>query len=538
MKRRFLVILSFILAVLMILPLASCGNKDVEKVKETEVEQPEDLEAMLNADEPAYVIYDSTLEEDGESLEDSDGADYGSNVEGVLPGDIATGDTVISSSTQTNVTLRFGSYNIQHGASNKSLNKIAANITAQKLDIVAIQEADNGTNRSGRVNQMKKLSELTGYRYYRFSKAINHDGGEYGIGILSKYPFESYKLWDLPNGSYENRVLARVQIRVDGVLINFYATHLSYDGESAAMRKKQFASIADIVKNDSNFIIAGDFNTGKFSEFDVLDNHATNKTDTLNRTNHMKYTEPSSKLAIDNIVFRNWTFGKPQVVTNSYSDHYMLWGEGTFMGNGGNANISVGESTSVNTVTTPPALNGNKVVFGTYPQSRVINSSLLATLNGKAGTPITNGKSWGAYGYSENANMYYIDVEEGGERYRGIYFTKYRPTDVTAASAISNSLQDDNGYNLNTVYWFKHEPVSWTVLENKDGKAFLFCDIIIDGQPYSTSSNNNYANSTVRAWLNGAFIDTAFSEVQKQYIVTTEVNNGRSASDYGTNLFL
>jgi endonuclease/exonuclease/phosphatase (EEP) superfamily protein YafD len=98
------------------------------------------------------------------------------------------------------------------------------------------------------------------------------------------------------------------------------------------MRKKQFDEIAKIVKTNSNFIIAGDFNTPDFAEFNVLDNNAAKKTYTLNRTNHMKYTEPASKSAIDNIVFRNWTFGKPQVVTNSYSDHYMLWGEATFNG--------------------------------------------------------------------------------------------------------------------------------------------------------------------------------------------------------------
>ncbi len=536
MKKRFLTIISVLLIIMTVFSMASCGgaknntdSEDSEEVKETEVKQPDDLEAELNADEKAYVIYDSTLEdEEGDSDYSEEEDDNGT--EAIPPSDMATGDMVISSATKTTVNLRIGSYNIQHGAGNKSLDKIAANITAQKLDVVAIQEADNGTKRSGRVDQMKKLSDLTGYKYYKFFKAINHDGGEYGIGILSKYKFETSKCWDLPNGSYENRVFARVQIKVDGVLLNFYATHLSYDGESAAMRKKQLAEIANIVKDNSNFVIAGDFNTGKFSEFDVLDNHETYQTITLNRENHMKYTEPSSKLAIDNIVFRGWTFGKPQVVTASYSDHYMLWGDGVF--ETVSTNIVVGESTSKNTVTAPPQRDGNKVVFGTYPQSRVINSSLLSTLNSKAGTPVTNGKSWSSYKYTENANMYYIDVEEGGERYRGIYFTKYRPTDVRGELVSGNSLQDDNGYKLNVVYWFKHEPVSWTVLDEKDGKLLLHCDLIIDSQAYSNTAKNNYANSTIRAWLNGAFLDTAFSEVQKNYILTTEVDNGLVASDY------
>ena len=523
MERRFLSVISLMLIILTVFSAVSCASN---------ANSDED-DADLNSDEKAYVIYDSSLEDaeggNGEDIEN------GADDNGAINNGVSMEDALISSAEQAPVKLRFGSYNIQHGASNKSLNKIAKNITDQQLDIVAIQEADNNTKRSGRVNQMKRLSELTGYKHYFFLKAMNYDGGEYGIGILSKHAFVNKKGWDLPNGKYEDRVLARVQIRVEGVLMNFYATHLSYDGESAAMRKKQFAEIANIVKNDSNFIIAGDFNTGKFAEFDVLDNHDTNKTMTLNRTNHMKYTEPSSKLAIDNIVFRNWTFGKPQVVNKSYSDHYMLWGEGVFAGaNRTDVNITVGESTSVNNVVTPPQRDGNKVVFGTYPQSKVTNPTLLATLNSKAGTPITNGKSWGSYGYSDNKNMYYIDVEEGTERYRGVYFAKYRPTNVAKSASLNNSLQDDNGYNVNTVYWFKHEPVCWTVLKTDGNKALLFCDMIVDGQPYSADSKNNYADSTVRAWLNGAFLNTAFSEVQKQYILTTTVDNGKGAADYKT----
>ena len=519
MSKRFLSVISILLIIFTLFSTVSCasnkaGNDD----------------ANID-DEHAYLIYDSSLE-DGESGE-GEALENGDN--GAADGDVSIKDALLSSTEQASIKLRFGSYNIQHGAANKSLDKIAKNITDQNLDIVAIQEADKGTKRSGRADQMKRLSELTGYKHYFFVKAIDHDGGEYGIGVLSKYAFVNKKAWGLPSGSYERRVIARVQIRVQGVLMNFYATHLSYDGESAAMRKKQFAEIANLVKNDSNFVIAGDFNTGKFAEFEVLDNHATNKTMTLNRTNHMKYTEPSSKLAIDNIVFRNWTFGKPQVVNKSYSDHYMLWGEGVF--SGGNttvSNITVGESTSVNTVKTPPQRNGNKVIFGTYPKSKITDSTWIATLNGKAGTPVTNGKSWGSYGYSDNKNMYYIDVEEGAERYRGVYFTAYRPTEIAKGSSVGNSLQDDNGYSLNTVYWFKHEPVSWTVIDTDGNKALLFCDMIVDAQPYGADSKNNYANSTVRAWLNGAFLNTAFSEVQKQYIQITTVDNGRGAADYRT----
>ena len=352
MKKRILSIVSIMLIAIMLFSVVSCnstnlpspdvndaGNAIIED--ETLVTQPAADADEEDIDEEAVVIFDSTVDEDGIDQAPTDDAlienDASTEENGAeensekIPADIVTDDAIISgAAAQTPIKLRVGSYNIQHGAGDKTLKKIAANIKAQNLDIVALQEVDYNTNRSGKVHQTVKLAEYAGFKYRAFFKAIDHDGGQYGIAILSKYKFENRKVWDLPNGSYENRVLARVQIRVQGQLINFYATHLTYNGESAAMRKKQFAEIAKIVKSNSNFIIAGDFNTANFSEFNVLDNNTAKKTYTLNRTNHLKYTEPASKSAIDNIVFRNWTFGKPQVVTNSYSDHYMLWGEATF----------------------------------------------------------------------------------------------------------------------------------------------------------------------------------------------------------------
>lgn len=59
--------------------------------------------------------------------------------------------------------------------------------------------------------------------------------------------------------------------------------------------------------------------------------------------------------------------------------------------------------------------------------------------------------------------------------------------------------------------------------------------MILDSQEYYITHNrvrnigrktvypNNYAESTVRKWLNETFYNTAFSELQKQIILTTTV---------------
>ena len=200
--------------------------------------------------------------------------------------------------------------------------------------------------------------------------------------------------------------------------------------------------------------------------------------------------------------------------------------------------------------------NGNKITFGSYPQSEVTDSSLTATLNSKAGLPTSsNSQAWTSYGYYINGSvihfMWYIDITTGGEKYRGVYFTPYRPYGTTSSSSTGNTCQDDNGYKTSTVYWFKYEPISWTILSENttDGTALIFCDMIIDSQEYyiSTSSRtidgktvyaNNYAESTIRKWLNETFYNTAFSELQKQIILTTTVDNSMATTYSSTDEYV
>lgn len=182
--------------------------------------------------------------------------------------------------------------------------------------------------------------------------------------------------------------------------------------------------------------------------------------------------------------------------------------------------------------------NGKTITFGYYPQSKVTSSSIISTLNAKAGVPTTNAQAWTSYGYTENENMWFIDVEEGGEKYRGVYFSQYRPIDKSNSATATNSQQDENGYVLNTVYWFKYDPITWTVLEENTSskKALVICDMIVDAQLYDETKDNNYVESTIRKWLNETFINTAFNELQKGAISVTEVDNStKEAADYSGN---
>ncbi len=137
--------------------------------------------------------------------------------------------------------------------------------------------------------------------------------------------------------------------------------------------------------------------------------------------------------------------------------------------------------------------------------------------------------------------MWYIDIEHKGEEYRGVYFTSYRPYDCGNNSWTDNTYQDDNGYNVSTVYWFKYEPISWTILNEMNGTAFILCDMIIDSQQYdyeNRSYSSNYAESTIRAWLNETFLQTAFGAFEQSIIETTLVDNSAQSTANSSNRYI
>ena len=190
--------------------------------------------------------------------------------------------------------------------------------------------------------------------------------------------------------------------------------------------------------------------------------------------------------------------------------------------------------------------DGDKIYFGSYPQTRITDSSFISKNLSSfiSGTPsVDNPRGWTSYGYYANGvvsdYMWYMDVEVNGERYRAVYFSAYRPEYCTYPSSNANSRQDDNYYYQKSIYWFKYEPVSWTIVKEENGYAYLLCDLILDAQQFSYNGeqSNNYEESTVRAWLNSVFYETTFSELEKAIIQITLVDNSVESTGYKSNSY-
>lgn len=188
----------------------------------------------------------------------------------------------ITKETKKTLALRVMCYNIHHAAPPANpekidLDAIARVINDQDPDLVALQEVDVNTKRSGPFNQAVELGKKTGLTPY-FFKAIDYEGGEYGVAILSRYPVSETNLYPLP-GQKENpgepRVLGTAIIRLPGKQeLLFACTHLEA-GRDSTNRQLQMAAIGDLLEDVSMpIIIAGDFNAAPGSKvIRILDHH-------------------------------------------------------------------------------------------------------------------------------------------------------------------------------------------------------------------------------------------------------------------------
>lgn len=156
-------------------------------------------------------------------------------------------------------------YNLRFGEL-ASLEELAEFIKSENPDVVALQEVDVKTNRERASHQNGKdfITEL-GFRtgmLTAYARTIDYSGGYYGIGILSKYPFDKTRkvLLPIPEGSREQRALLLADVELPGGRrFTFVSTHL--DHSSSEVRSVQAKALNKALKKIKlPVIVAGDFN--------------------------------------------------------------------------------------------------------------------------------------------------------------------------------------------------------------------------------------------------------------------------------------
>ncbi len=186
------------------------------------------------------------------------------------------------------------------------------------------------------------------------------------------------------------------------------------------------------------------------------------------------------------------------------------------------------------------------VVFGSYPKTKVSDAELIARLNA-----LVSDGSFTSYGfYSGNGEpgseavedyTFYADVLLDGVSYRAVTFSKYRPTASYGAHPYYDYLAEQykNGYFIDEVYWFRYEPISWTVLSRSRG--LVMCDELLDTRSFSDRCYDhdiNFSGSSLKEWLNSDFTETAFNPYEKSLIdgsVRLLTVSEAQSSEYGLN---
>ena len=163
--------------------------------------------------------------------------------------------------------------------------------------------------------------------------------------------------------------------------------------------------------------------------------------------------------------------------------------------------------------------DGDYIYFGEYPQTiKADNVTVTSTTDSRG---------------------YYLGSD-------GFYYSKVTATPYGSDFTFSTGATVTSG----EVYYFKVEPIRWRILSTDGETALILCDSIIakmayqpdyyeSGDNYYTTANgapsgtyaNNYKYSEVRRWLNDNFYNTAFSELQRELILTTEVDNSAKSTN-------
>ncbi len=184
--------------------------------------------------------------------------------------------------------LRLMTYNIKSGRYHPDgLEAVARVIEAQSPDVVGLQEVDEGMARTHRVAQADWLTRRLRMRGV-YAPATEHDGGLYGIALLSRWPIQTHERQRLfksvyadaasrPRHDSEQRVMLGAVVTptpnpspacpvgsniwvAQGRGVKIIVTHLGLTSDQRVSQVHELADFARAWQGDLPTIIMGDFN--------------------------------------------------------------------------------------------------------------------------------------------------------------------------------------------------------------------------------------------------------------------------------------
>lgn len=199
-------------------------------------------------------------------------------------------------------TLKLMTYNVRNANGmdgTRNYQRVANVIAEANPDVVAVQEVDSMTRRSGGTYVLGEIAERARMKAC-FVPAIPYDGGKYGIGLLSRKAPLSVHMIPLP-GREEARVLLWAEF--DDFV--YACTHLSLTEED---RLASAALIKDVAKTcEKPFFLAGDLNA---QPEDAFVKEMQKDFNILSNVKQSTFPAPAPKETIDYIMVLKGGAGK------------------------------------------------------------------------------------------------------------------------------------------------------------------------------------------------------------------------------------
>ncbi|MDD6062796.1 MAG: DUF6273 domain-containing protein, partial [Oscillospiraceae bacterium] len=168
---------------------------------------------------------------------------------------------------------------------------------------------------------------------------------------------------------------------------------------------------------------------------------------------------------------------------------------------------------------------GDVFAYGMYPQTLVTDPDLLETLAGK--TPDANGDVQIG---TATFRRYHFEVPDAYTQNKDAYeeyILAYLKKIYEQYEAYLNAY----GFDADSFdYWFAYEPIQWRVMDvQEDGNVLLMAETVLDARAFTDkpdfNSSINWGNSSIRRWLNGTFLNTAFTAEEQAEILVSTLEN-------------
>lgn len=96
---------------------------------------------------------------------------------------------------------------------------------------------------------------------------------------------------------------------------------------------------------------------------------------------------------------------------------------------------------------------------------------------------------------------------------------------------VNNGVSYFNWNNKNDIsyHYFRYDKIKWRVLNVQGGEAFLLADKVLECQSYHTKNTAvTWEKSTLRSFMNGKFLDCAFTTEEENAIKKSDVKNNNN----------